>query len=239
MFDSFFKPFTGQYAGGYDPWVARNANLASQAEGVETAQSRILQAGARIEEIDSVLRDARLLAPFDGVIIKKMVEKGDTMQPGQPLLEFAQIKFLRIRAEVSVKIVRNLQKGMMVKAQIDVDDGVDVQARVAQIYPVADQLRHTVTVKFDLPRGVPGGPGMYAEVQIPDRGGEGRRYPTIPRAAVFSRGSLSAVYVLEAGKPVLRLVCLGAGAGSGDVSVLSGLAGNEQVMVEPKQVTSK
>ena len=32
---------------------------------------------------------------FDGVITDKLVEVGDTVQPGQPLLKFAHIKYLQ------------------------------------------------------------------------------------------------------------------------------------------------
>jgi len=44
---------------------------------------------------------------------------------------------------------------MVVTARLDVGNK-QVSARVAQIYPMADVERHTVTVKFDLPEGVPG-----------------------------------------------------------------------------------
>ncbi len=239
MFDDMMKPFMGQSAGPNNPWVRRWVDLYSRGQGVETARTRILRAQAQIEELDSKLRDARLTAPFDGVIVQKLVEKGDTVQPGQPLLRFAHVKYLRIQAEVPVRLVPFLRKGMMLPARLDVGSGVDVQARVAQIFPMADRSRHTVTVKFDLPRGVPGGPGMYAEVLIPDMSAKGRVLPTVPSSAVFRRGSLPAVYVLENGKPSLRLVRVGPPVGGGRVAILSGLKGDEQVILSPRQVLAK
>ena len=236
MMDSFMKPFSGQYAGGHNPWVQRYADLHGQARTIEDAQTRILEARAKVEELDAKLKDARLHSPFDGVIIAKLVEIGDTVQPGQPMLKFAHVTFLRIQAEVPVRLVPSLRKGMMVPARLDVGSGVDVQARVAQIFPMADRTRHTVTVKFDLPKGVPGGPGMYADVNIPDTSARGKSLPTVPRSAVFRRGSLPAVYVLENNKPSLRLVRVGAGVGSDRVSILSGLTGDEQIIVDPSSV---
>ena len=236
MMDQFFKPFTGQYAGPNNPQVERSADLFSRARGLDEARSQLMASRAQIEEIDTKLRDAKLSAPFDGVITEKLVEVGTTVQPGQPLLKFAHVKYLRVQSEVPVRLVSGLSKGMVVPARLDVGAGVEVPARVAQIFPAADQSRHTVTVKFDLPSGVPGGPGMYAEVQLPDPAAQAQRLPTVPREAVFQKGSLPAVIAIKDGRTSLRLVRVGGPVGSGRLSVLSGLEGVEQVVVAPPGV---
>lgn len=239
MFDSFIKPFTGTYAGPNNPWVSRYADLHGQARGLDDARTRIAAAQSRIEEIDANIRDAKLVAPFSGVITEKMVEEGTTVQPGQPLLKFAYVDFLRIQVEVPVRLVSSLQVGMIVPARLHVGSGVDLEARVAQIFPMADRSRHTVTVKFDLRKGVPGGPGMYAEVQIPDQSGQAQRLPTVPAAAVIQRGSLPAVVVMDNGRPSLRLVRVGGPIGNGRVSIISGLLGGEEVVIaSPAQLAT-
>jgi len=234
MMDRFFSPVTGNTAGGDRPWVRRYADLYGQARQLDDARSRLIQSKSKIEELDAKLRDARLKAPFEGVITQKLVEMGDTVQPGQQLMRFAHVTYLRIQAEVPVRLVASLQKGMVLSARLDVGAGVDTQARVAQIFPMADKTRHTVTVKFDLPRGVPGGPGMYAEIKIPSKSGPTKQLPSVPSGAVFYRGSLPAVLVLQNGKPSMRLVRVGGSVGSGRVSILSGLHGGEQVIINPQ-----
>ncbi len=233
MMDNFMKPFTGQYAGPQNPWVDRYANLYGQVRGLDDARSRILTAQSQIEQIDAAIRDAKQVAPFDGVITEKLVEQGTPVQPGQPLLKFAHIAYLRIQAEVPVRLVSSLQRGQMLPARLDVGEGVELEARVAQIFPIADRSRHTVTVKFDLPKGVPGGPGVYAELQIPDPNAAAQQLPSIPAQAVFQRGSLPAVMVLENGQPSLRLVRVGGPIGGGKVSILAGLTGGEDVIIAP------
>lgn len=237
MFDQFMKPFSGQYAGGDNPWVRRYADLHGRARALDDAGSQRLEALAKIEQIDAGIRDANLYAPFDGVISTKTVQQGATVQPGQAILTFSHIAFLRIQAEVPIRLAGSLRPGMMVPSRLDVGQGVEVQARVSQIFPIADQSRHTVTVKFDLPQGVPGGPGMYAELRLPDASAQATRLPTVPQhGAIFQRGSLDAVMVLENGQPSLRLVRVGAPIGNGRVAILAGLAGNEQVIIaEPGQ----
>jgi len=232
MFDRFFtRPFASA-SGLTNPYLQRYADLQGQVSGVQQANSALLSARARLDEIDARLRDARLNAPFDGIITKKMVEIGDTVQPGQPLVKFAYVGYLRIQAEVPVRLVAGLRRGMFVPAKLDAL-GQPVKARVAQIYPIADSARHTVTVKFDLPRGVPGGPGMYAELQLPDTSRPGARLATVPRSALIQRGSLPGVYVLKDGRPALRLVRVGGPVGKDRVTILSGLDGSEQIIVTP------
>ncbi|MBF0094739.1 MAG: efflux RND transporter periplasmic adaptor subunit [Alphaproteobacteria bacterium] len=232
MFDQFFTRNASNFMGRSDTGLERQADLYAQGSGVNQAESKLLQAHAQLEALDAKLRDAQLAAPFDGMIVKKLVETGDTVQPGTPLLQFAHTTYLRIRADVPVRLVAGLEKGMMVPARLDAG-GVEVKARVAQIYPMADQTRHTVTVKFDLPKGIPGGPGMYAEVQIPDPGESSQDLPAIPQASIVWRGSLPNVFVLHEGAPSLRVVRIGSPVGDGRVSILSGVKTGEQVIVNP------
>jgi RND family efflux transporter MFP subunit len=198
------------------------------------AQIRVTQGRSVLEEIDAQMRDAHSLAPFQGVISRKMVEVGDTVQPGQPLVTFSDTRHLQIKVDVQARLVPGLRKDMIVPALLDVgDQRIDV--RVAQIFPVADVQRHTVTVKFDMPANVPGGPGMYAEVMIPDIDSPVQTLPLIPSSALLRRGSLPAVFLVnKQGRTELRLVRVGADMGNGMVSVLSGLKKGDQILANPR-----
>ncbi|PLX34292.1 MAG: efflux RND transporter periplasmic adaptor subunit [Hyphomicrobiales bacterium] len=232
MFDQMFTRPMSNMIGQSDTGLNRSADLYKSYSSINQARTRLLQAQASLQEIDAKIRDASLKAPFNGMIVKKLVEIGDTVQPGQPLVKFAYVKYLRIQAEVPVRLVTGLRKGMLVPAKLDAGD-VRVNVRVAQIFPMADPTSHTVTVKFDVPQGIPGGLGMYAEVKIPNAASSGRQLPAVPATAIVQRGSLSAVFVLENGEPSLRLVRTGAEVGGGRISILSGLKGGEQVITAP------
>ena len=215
------------------PWIVRDLDLYSHSSHVDQAQSQILSARSKIDEIDSRLRDARSISPFEGVIVEKIAEEGDTVQPGQPLLQYADTRYLQLEVEVPARLVSALSKDVMVPAKLDVGDTY-IEVRVAQIYPTADSERHTVTVKFDLPSGVPGGPGMYAEVMIPDVNTPIKDMPVIPSTAVVHRGSLPAVFVLNQNNEAeLRLIRLGEQVDRNHVAVLSGVRPGEQVFASP------
>lgn len=233
LFDQMFTRNMGDMIGFGNPQLERSADLYSQGAQVNQAQAGLLAARSQVQELDAALRDARSIAPFDGVIVEKLAEVGDTVQPGQPLLRYAHTKYLRIQAEVPARLITGLRRGMLVPARLDIG-GTSLKARVAQIYPAADSQKHTVTVKFDLPEGTPGGPGMYAEVTLPDPTVPVDFVPVIPRDALVQRGSLPGVYILnEEDKAELRLVRLGEPRGSTHVTVLSGLRAGDRIVVDP------
>lgn len=233
MFDTMFsRPLSGAM-GMSNPGVQRYADLYAQSAAITQAQSNLLGTQAALEELDTNIRNAQQIAPFDGVIAQKLVEVGDAVQPGQPLMKFAYVDYLRIKADVPVRLVQSLEKGMFVPARLDVGDGHRVMARVSQIFPIADQNQHTVTVKFDLPKGIPGGAGMYAELQLPDQSGQDISRLSVPSSAVLQRGSLPSVYVLVNGRPSMRLVRLGDRSADGKVTIVSGLKDGDAVLVNP------
>ncbi len=232
-FDQFFTRGFADSVGVGNSAVERQADLYARGVGIDTAQSSLLAAQAALETLDAKVRDSRAVAPFDGIVLSKMVEVGDTVQPGMPLITYAYIEYLRVDAEVPVRLAAGLQEGMIVPARLDVGGG-SVDAKVAQIFPVADAARHTVRVKFDLPHGTVGGPGMYVEVTVPDGSIPVSAQPAIPPEALIWRGSLPSVFVLdEKGNPSLRLVRVGYPLPDGRVAVVSGLTGGETVILNP------
>ncbi|MCG8428732.1 MAG: efflux RND transporter periplasmic adaptor subunit [Chromatiales bacterium] len=231
LFDQMFTRPMENFAGTRNQGVERRADLYSSGVQITQAQNSIMAAQSQIQAIDAKLRDARSMAPFDGVIMKKFVEVGDTMQPGQPLMVYADVEYLQIAVEVPARLRPGLSEGMMLQAQLDVGNQV-VPIRVAQIFPMADAQRHTVKVKFDLPQGV-SAPGMYAKVQVPDFTAPARNYPVIPSSAIRYNGSLPGVYVSKDGKTELRLIRVGEKLDGGYTSVLSGLSEGEQILRNP------
>jgi len=231
MFDEMFTEPMADMMGKSDSRLDRSTALHNYSIQIEQARNALVRARSQIDALDAKLRDARGLAPFNGVIIKKLVEIGDTVQPGQHLLKFADTNTLQIQVEVPARLVPGLQVGMVVPAKLDV--GGWVQVRVAQIFPIADAARHTVTVKFDLPANTLTGAGQYAQVEIQDVNSPAKYLPVIPTAALVWRGSLPGVYVLNNNRRELRLLRLGNTYGS-EVTVLSGLKAGETIELNPQ-----
>lgn len=234
MFDMFaVRPFADTLMGNYDSDVGRYSDLMSSATGVSQAQSSLQQALSQLQEIEAMLRDAKSVAPFEGIILAKMVEAGDTVQPGQPLIKYGYVKYKRLQADVPSGLIGNLRQDMVVPARLD--GNLNTMAKVSQIYPVADPERHTVTVKFDLPVDTVAAPGMYAEIYLPEHTKDGvAQVPVIPATALLKGRSLPSVLVVkDDNSSELRLVRLGADQGSGKIEVVSGLTIGERVIDQP------
>jgi len=234
MFDSMFtRNFATMFDAG-EPGLNRQTDLIAQGTGMNQAYAGYLEAQAGLAELDAKIRDTKSMAPFDGVITDKLVEVGDTVQPGQALLKFAHIKYLRVQVDVPVRLVRNLKLKQMVPVRLDGSDK-DVMARVSRIYPVADSSRHTVKIKLDLPTDAIAGPGMYARVKIPTTSqGQTPETPVLPETAIIRRGSLPSVFILNGdGVAEMRVVRTGARTNKGMVVISSGLSGKEQVIDNP------
>lgn len=235
LLDEMMTEPMSEILGKSDTKLDRRTNLHNFETQIEQARNTLMRARSQIDAIDAKLRDAHGLAPFDGMITKKLVEVGDTVQPGTPLLKFADTSSLQIQVEVPARLASGLQTGMVLNAKLDV--GGWVQVRIAQVFPIADAQRHTVTVKFDLPPNTRTGAGQYAQVEVQDVNTPAIYMPIIPTAAIVWRGSLPGVYVLNNGKRSLRLLRLGNNYGQ-EVAVLSGLKSGETIEVNPAPGTT-
>ena len=235
LFDQMFTRPAEDFMGQRDRGAERSADLFASSTRMEQARNAMFRAQSEIRAIDAKLRDAKSLAPFDGVIVEKFVEEGDTVQPGQPMLKFADVTWLQIDVDVPARLAQGLQPMSVLQNAATFDDHPEpVAVRVAQVFPMADVQRHTIKVKFDIPQGV-SKPGMYAKVLIPDTTGPARsQLPVIPNTAIRYRGSLPVVYIQnEEGIPELRMIRQGKRLDNGMTMVLSGIAPGDRVYPNP------
>jgi len=234
MFDQFFTRPMGDMVGVGNSGLERRADVYGAVSSVEQARTQVTAARARIQQIDSKLRDTRSIAPFEGVITKKFVEVGDTVQPGQSLVQIANDQHLQIRVDVPARLMHGdlIRVGETVPVKLDMGDKL-IDTTVAVVFPVADAQRHTVTVKLDLPKESAARPGMYAEVHVPDTSVPRSALPWVPKEAVLWRGSLPAVFVLTGNdRKELRMIRVGDTDGDG-YTVLSGLNEGERIFQNP------
>lgn len=238
MMDVFMtRPFYDMM-GDADTDYNRYSDLMNSATGVSQAESQVMMAWSQLNELNTKINDTVSIAPFEGIIMSKMVEVGDAVQPGQPLMKYGYIKYLRLKADVPSVLVPSLQKGMEVTARVG-SANERTSARVSQIYPVADPSRHTVVVKFDLKVGYAANPGMYAEVFLPDNSPGGTSVIVIPETALIKGRSLPTVLVVneKEKKSSLRLIRRGAKQGK-NVVVVSGLKVGEKIIDNPPERVS-
>lgn len=232
MFSAFTDPML-RGSGRGNPDFDRYANRTSRYTQYQQAKNKFRQAQYQLRQVDELLKDANVVAPFDGVIVMKNINQGDVVQAGQTLMKFANIEQLQVEVNVPSRLVSSLKLNKKYRIKLDIAHIV-VSASLAQIYPIADNNKHSVKVKFDLPLDTRALPGAYAEVEIFETD-VGVLMPIIPQTAIIWRSSLPSVFIInpKTSKTELRFVRLGEEIGAGQKSVLSGLKIGEKIVVNP------
>jgi len=215
---------------------SRGTELRSDLVGAETAlaqaTTRMKSAEANIREIQSLLRDTQGIAPFAGVIQKVHVEIGDTVQPGQPLLEFSESDTLVVETDLPVRLSRSLQPGQVLEVALQGSNLL--QAPVSLVHPVADPRQNTVRVELTLPDDSGATPGQYVEIRVPDNTANLPAQLTIPKSAVVTKGGLPLVYAVGPdGQARLRVVRLGNAPDPQSRVVLSGVNEGDLLVDNP------
>jgi RND family efflux transporter MFP subunit len=108
---------------------------------LDTAQVNADKAHAQLVEAQVELENTTIRSPLNGVVVQKLIEEGDVVQPGQTLLTLADIDAAWISANVEETSVGAVRIGQPV--QISVDEGGDLTGRVLEI-------RHATAAQFAL-----------------------------------------------------------------------------------------
>jgi membrane fusion protein, multidrug efflux system len=193
---------------------------ASAAAGVASAE-----AARRRAETDRA--QAALAAPFDAVVVEKMVSPGDLAAPGRPLVRLASLSGRRVEAAPGEAEAAALAPGQAIDVEVA---GRAVTGRLAEIVGAVDPATRRRTVRVDLPEGFEPAVGSFARVFLP---GPSAARLLVPEKAVVSRGGLEIAWAVSSdGRVALRYVRTGVRAG-GSVEVRSGLEAGEKVVVNP------
>jgi RND family efflux transporter MFP subunit len=210
----------------YKSLVEQNAAARSELDAVE---ARYQVAQAAVKEAQTQLTYSTIVAPFDGVITRKLADVGDHAAPGKGLSEIEDPRVLRVEADVPESLIQNLELGMKLLVNRSEAQTAAIEAAVSEIAPAADVATRTFLVKADLPTNTFLRAGQFARISIPR--GE-RRMLMLPVSAVVQRGQMELAFVVSNGIAHLRLIKTGSRLGS-HIEVVSGIANAETVVVDP------
>lgn len=233
MFDQLVTNPMSDIMGTRDYDVERGADIVASRAQLDQAHQSLAQARSQIQQIDTKLRDTLSLAPFDGVIVTKNIEVGDTVQPGQTLLVYEDLNVLQIIIDVPGRLIHNLKEGQPVNAKID-GLGNNISVTISKIFPTSDPVRHTTRVKLTLPKASQASPGNYADVWLPVANSAMQKRLLVPSTAIIERGGIPSIFVVnEENQAELRLIRMGDVLSTGYVVILYGIKENEKVLDKP------
>ncbi|MGE5275528.1 MAG: efflux RND transporter periplasmic adaptor subunit [Acidobacteriota bacterium] len=199
---------------------------ARQEEAAAAAGAASAEAALRRAETDRA--QAVLTAPFDAVVVEKMVSPGDLAAPGRPLVRLASVSGRRVEAAPGEQEAAHLAVGDPVEVVVA---GRAQTGRVAEIVGAIDPATRRRTVRIDLPQGDEPPVGSFARVRLP---GAAQPRLVVPERAIVARGGLEVAWTAGSdGRLALRYVRTGARMGGGLVEVRSGLDAGDRVVLEP------
>lgn len=202
------------------------ASNATTRQETDAANARLKVAVAGVSEAETMMGYARVTAPFDGVVTRKLADVGDLAMPGKPLLEIEAPTALRFEADLPEAILDRIRMGATMPVKI-ASVTAPLDAIVSEIAPVADPVSRTFQVKLDLPAAEGLRTGQFGRVAVPVAE---TKLLLVPPDAVMKRGQMELVFVAKEGIAALRLVKTGKVLAAG-VEVLSGLEAGEAVVI--------
>lgn len=194
------------------------------------ARAAVDAASASQVQAEQQLEYTQVKAPYTGIVTERLIEAGEVVSVGQPLMSGVSLERLRVNVDVPQSLIETVRREK--EAAVRRNGGL-IKAERVIVFPVADATTDTFRVRLELPERVEGlYPGMYVKVAL----GLGRRdVLAVPAAAVVYRSEVVGVYVIDdSGWVRLRHVRIGNPLGDGRFAVLSGLEAGEKVALDPQ-----
>lgn len=200
--------------------------ITSQAE-FDTVLARERVAAGAVTETQTALGYTKIVAPFDGVVTRKLADVGDLAAPGKPILEMEDPAAFRFEADVPEALMSEIRIGEKLPVRISAVT-TDLEGTVVEMAPVADPSSRTFLVKLDLPPTEGVRSGQFGRVLVPTGKTDAVWVPT---SALIVRGQMETVFVAMNQHAQLRLVRTGKRTNS-EVELLAGLSRGEEVVIE-------
>lgn len=199
------------------------ANFDSASAQAAAAREALTQAQAQAGYTE-------ITAPYSGLVVKRLVEPGETVSVGTPLMSGLSLEHLRVVVQIPQQHIGPLRTHQ--RARVILPDGHSLAASSLRIPPGADASTHTFRVLVNLPEGDIGVfPGTLVKVAFV-AGTEERLL--LPPQVIVQRAEITAVYVIDTNHNIsLRYIRTGTPAVDGRVPVLAGLTAGEQVATDP------
>jgi len=236
--------------------TSAQAAAAVSAARVKSAEAAIASARARVRVTEEALENTNVRAPFDGVVIKKRAEVGETVSPfgvqgqssreGGAIATIADLGELEVQTEVSENSVAKLTPTMPAEVKLQAYQEQIFKGRLRQIFPSADRAKAIVEVRVTILNADEHvKPEMTASVTFQEkRAAEGSRAAAdpvpqpaapvvlIPKRTITEQGGQPAVWVVTGGTAARRAVKLGRER-LDQVEVAGGVVPGEALILNP------
>jgi membrane fusion protein (multidrug efflux system) len=208
---------------------------------VDEARGKWEVAKANLERNETLLRYASIVAPFDGVVTRRMVDPGAFIpaatsgSSAQTAAVLTVMDFSRVRVQIAVpeREAAIVHKGCAVRVSPEGLPGRSFEGAISRISYALDEATRTMLVEAELrnPRGELR-PGMYAAVQIVLESKSDALI--VPVSAVLTEKNESAVFTV-ADRTARRLSVKTGISDGARIEIREGLRPDQPVILLGKQ----
>jgi len=146
---------------------------------------------AEVERLEVELQKKVIKAPFNGVVIKKHVDRGEWLSPGSSVATMARDEIVDIVVEVPEEITRFIRSGVEVRVKAG---GRETRGKIFALIPRGDIATRTFPVKVRMNNSLSLVEGMEARVVLPAN--DRRRSLMVPRDAVLNLSGQNVVFAI-------------------------------------------
>jgi RND family efflux transporter MFP subunit len=161
-------------------------------------EKRAVSLKAEVGRLEVELQKKAIKAPFDGVVIKKHVDRGEWVAAGSTVATIANDEFVDIIPEVPETIIVYINEGEQVTVKAR---GEDFTGKVVALVPRGDIATRTFPVKIRIKNIMSLIEGMEARVTLP--AGREEESLTVHRDAVITVFGNTVVYAVNDSKALM------------------------------------
>lgn len=223
----------------YDSAVARLAKARAALTGYEAAVT-VAEANLRIS--DAALDQTLIRAPFDGVVLTRNANEGDTITPFSQAVDtkgavvtVADMDTLEVEVDVAESAYLQIKVGQPVEIQLDAMPGQRFEGVVSRMVPTVDRAKASTLVKIRFlhpdSRILPDMSARAAFLSRPITAAEQQAVATVPQQAVVDVAGALEIYVVVDGRAQREEAELGRRIG--DLVEIRDLAVGTRVILSP------
>jgi len=205
--------------------LAAATQLESTISDRDVARGDLAVARSRLEQNVDQLTRTRIVAPFDGTVVERLMTPGERVDVGDPVVRLVDQNHLEVIARAPLEYIGFVRRGQVLNFGVASSESSGV---VRTVVAVGDENTHQFEVRLDLEdQHFP--VGQTLRVAIPTS--ESREALTVPRDALVLRPEGQSIFVIDSNNQAQQ-VQVTVGVGQGDqIEVLGTLSSGDMVVI--------
>jgi len=206
----------------FDQRAASSQELDDASAALKVAEANDALAKARLAK-------TRIIAPFDGLVGRRLVSPGSFLRVGELITEVAEVNVMKVTFAAPERYLARLHRGAGVDVTTAAYPGEVFSGTVSVVDPIIDPQTRTVELVASVAnRGRRLRPGMSANVSATLA--ERADALTLPDEAIFAQGDQNFVFVVKPDSTVVRQAIVIGTRDSSRAEIATGLKAGDRVV---------